>query len=183
MYIFGQSAEGVTKKRGCYATFTLPGDEGFGAYLELPTGTIPPYSGVSTGEGTSATHAPIIVTGITFAQKEKFQLVQCFNDHAYTYAFGHDPMSSLIEVSFLGFLTSDDGTGWSNVIQSFCYEYKRARLIESKQMAKIYVASDKPLQGFVVGMRSGTASAEYNFQNFSVTLLAVAAHEGVATWS
>ena len=189
-YIFGNDK----KKRGCFATFNIETNAGRGAYLELPsTDTIPPNAttpiptiqAIGGGTETQATDvgsAPIIVTGLDFSQKEKYHLVQCFNDHTYTYAFGHDP-ASLLNVKFLGFLVSDDGEGWSNVIQSFCYDYKRARLIESKQYAKVFIASGKPLQGFIVGMTSGTADAHHGLQQFSITMLLTEAQEGEDSWA
>jgi hypothetical protein len=181
MYVFGNP----DKKRGCYATFNIATAAGKGAYLELPGSTTIPAN-VTTGVtqltngnvGGDVGHDPIIVTGLSFAQKEKYHLVQCFSDHTYTYAFGHDPHASLLEVNFLGFLVDDPGTGWSNVIQTFCKDYKAARLVESKQYAKLYVASSKELKGFVVGMTSNTADAHHNLQQFSMTLLLAEAQEG-----
>jgi hypothetical protein len=173
MFVFGNDS----KMRGCFATFNLFTAGGKGAYLQLPSGdTIPQNSTLNVSSSalnsaTDAGHDPIIVTGMSFAQKEKYHLVQCFSDYTYTYAFGHDPMASMLEVNFVGFLVNDAGTDWSNVVQDFTDSYKAGRLVESKQYAKVFIGSGRPLGGFIVGMQCATADAHHNLQNFTMMML------------
>ena len=101
--------------------------------------------------------------------------MQCFSDHTYTYAFGHDPLSSLLTIDCVGFLVNDDGTDWSNIIDTYANAYKAARLVESLQVGKVFVGSGAPLTGFIVGMQTQTADAHHQLQNFSMTLLLVEA--------
>ncbi len=182
MFVFGNDS----KIRGCFSAFNLFTSGGKGAYLVLPSGdTMPPNVTLRSSIGDDPSRSdpsisqnaspPIIVTGLSFAQKEKYHLVQCFSDHTYTYAFGHDPLSSLLTIDCVGFLVNDDGTDWSNIIDTYANAYKAARLVESLQVGKVFVGSGAPLTGFIVGMQTQTADAHHQLQNFSMTLLLVEA--------
>jgi len=173
MFVFGNDKT----MRGCFASYNLFTQGGRGARITFPVGgkygvTLPSNL---TADATGATGGvavdPIIVTGITYAQKEKFHLIQCFSDFTYTYAFGHDAQSSMLEIQFVAFLVASGGTEWSKIAQHFNDYYKKIRLIQNPEYAKVYIGSGDPLKGFVVGMKSSTADAHHNLQNFSMTLL------------
>jgi hypothetical protein len=172
MFVFGNDK----KMRGCFATFNLFTAGGRGARMVLPSGIDWPGELLADGPGaTAATQQddidPIIITGMSYGQKEKYHLVQCFSDYTYTYAFGHDPQASLLEVQFVSFLVASDGEKWSDIPVLFNKHYKKNRLIESLSYAKVFLGTTEPMSGFIVGMQSSTADAHHNLQNFSMTLL------------
>lgn len=160
MLIFGNDRHA----RGCFREVQSPYTIGTGAYLRLP--------GLK-----QASTTPYFVSNISFTQREKFQVVQCFGDYNYVYAFGHDPVNSLVEVVFTMFLTDYSGTSFGASLKTLTQAYSKARLSKNLEYATLTLGS-VTLQGFVVGMRSGTEDAEHNLQSFSVTLLLVEAQNG-----
>jgi hypothetical protein len=117
----------------------------------------------------------MIVTGLSFGQKEKYHLVQCFRDVVHTYAFGHDPTSSMISVQYTGFMISSDGTTWSNVFDRFLTNYRANRLSRNQDYSEVFIGQ-KLLKGFLVGMSSSTSDPHHNLQSFTMDLLAVEVH-------
>lgn len=161
MYVFGND----TGARGCFKSFNIHNAIKRGAYLQMPTGYELPRTSTD----------PFVVTGLTFGQKEKYHLVQCFNDTVHTYAFGHDPTSSIVTVDFTGFMISTDGTTWSDLFSSMLMEYQSNRLSQLPEYATVYIGQ-YPLRGFLVSMSSSTASDQHNLQHFRMDLLAVEVH-------
>lgn len=160
MLIFGNDKHA----RGCFREMQDKATLGNGAYLTLP--------GL---ERTRTT--PYFVSNVSFTQREKFQVVQCFNDKNYVYAFGHDPMSSLVDVVFTLFLTDYNGTSFGAGLKTLLGAYGKARLSKKQEYATLTLGT-VTLQGFVISMRSATEDGEHNLQSFSVTLLLVEAQNG-----
>ena len=153
------------KSRGCFHEIQAPHTKGSGAFLTLP--------GLTAGTGKN----PFFVSNITFGQKEKFHVVQCFNDSNYVYAFGHDPMDSLVEVVFTAFLVNKSGDTFGESLKTLTKAYGDGRLSKKPEYATLTLGT-WTVQGLVIGMRSGTEDAEHNLQSFSVTLLLVEAQNG-----
>lgn len=153
------------KMRGCFHRFNIMQNaNAIGASLQMPGGFQLPVPGNG--------YEPMIVVNVEFAEKEKIHIVQCFQDTNYVYAFGHDPMSSIIKVSFVAFLTASAGSANSDAMTKFMSAYKTSRVSANQKMAVLTLAGET-LQGFVLGLTSGTADAQFNLQNFTVDLLAV----------
>jgi hypothetical protein len=159
MLIFGNGA------RGCYHEMMNDYTVGRGAFLTLPGGDTFPNNG-----GTE----PYFISGINLGQKEKYHIVQCFNDRNYTYAFGHDPQASTVEVTFTAFITNSAGEQFGDSLQTLVSAYKSNRLFEQPQYA-VLTLGPFTLEGFVVGMSSGTADTEHNIQTFSFMIILVEA--------
>lgn len=165
MYVFGNDQ----KARGCFHIFNIHEGISQGATLTLPTGNELPIGIIDD---------PFIVTGVEFAQKEKYHLVECFNDTVHTYAFGFDPKSSLITVNFVGSLMEKDGSAVGDYFDILVGAYSRNRLVESQELATVTFGSKGIVQGFVVAMSTSTSDPAHNLQNFSIVLLAVEAQTG-----
>jgi len=161
MFVFGND-KGA---RGCYISFNVHNGFKRGAYLQLPDGT----------ELKQDSSDPYIVTGLSFAQKEKYQLVQCFEDTVHTYAFGHDPTSSLISVEFTGFMIAKGGEDYSALFDNMFMAYYNNRISMEPRYSYVYMGS-RLIGGFLVGMQSSTADPMHNLQKFSLDLLAVEVH-------
>ena len=162
MYVFGNDKHG----RGCFRE--INGDIariGSAVYLDLAGGTIPePGSRVT----------PFIVTSVSFSQKEKFSVVQCFGDRNYTYAFGHDPTASMLEVTLTSFLAGTGGTSYGGALKQAVAAYRKARLSMSKKLVKLTMGS-LYMEGFLVGMTSATQDQEHNLQSITFVIMLVKA--------
>ena len=166
MLVFGNDQ----KMRGCFQKMVYEGagdNLSKAAYLELPDDV-----GLPNGE----LYDPLLVQNVSFGQKEKFNMVECFQNVIHTYAFGHDPKSSLVTVSFVAFLVASDGTDLSDAFDRFLTAYASNRLSENQQYSRVVIGKTA-LRGFLIGMSSSTNNALYNLQNFSMDLLAVEVQE------
>lgn len=163
MYVFGSEME----SRGCFFAIPLSLRFGKGARLQLPVG----------GQMPGANVDQYLAVGIQAVQKEKYYLLQCFNEATYTYAFGHDPAQSTASITFVGFMISQDGTKVSDVLNTFNQKYGAARLSRSKALATITVGSNK-ISGFIVGTETGTADPHHNLQTFTIYLLLISPQGG-----
>jgi len=162
MYVFGYDK----LMAGSFTAVSINTQGGHGVWLELEEGEgLPNFS---TDD--------IIITGINFSQREKFYIVDCFNDVAHTYAFGHDPMSSMISITFLGFLAPYCGKGAStpayNSLNIMLTAYATNRLSQTPMPMNLHIG-DILLKGFMISIQSGTASVDYNLQTYTMELLAV----------
>jgi hypothetical protein len=164
MYIFGTDG---TQTRGCFHEMSLNGKGSLGAYLVL--------AGLK-----QSPQAPFFVTHVGFAEKERFNVVQCFNDRNYVYAFGHDPQSSMVSVHYTAFLARPDAgvSGSKPTVTTFLETYDKARLSKSLTRADLHIANTL-LHGFVVGMESSTQNPETNTQSFQIVLLLTEAQTGI----
>jgi hypothetical protein len=158
MYIFG----GRDSMRGCYMEKKLNAEQSCGAILTMKGVKYP------------AKHQPLFVTNVSFAQKERFSVVQCFNDHNYVYAFGHDPTSSMLTVRFIVMMAGGDGqpaaTSGNDPLKKMLAGYSQGRLVNNLQRSSLTIGTTV-LSGFVLGMESSTVSAEFNLHSFDLTLL------------
>jgi|688.fasta_scaffold122559_3 hypothetical protein len=180
MLVFGTG----TTSRGCHREWMQGYVIGRGAFLSLPDGQIyPTVAGSGSGSGSSGvgpwavdTGSEFFITGVTFAQKEKYHIVQCFNDRNYTYAFGHDPLASLVEVQFTVFLVNGDND-FGSAVQTLVAAYKANRLSARPEYATLTLGK-LCVQGFVVGMQTGTMDPHFQTQSYTVFLLLVEAQDG-----
>lgn len=156
MDVFGNDK----KIRGCFTTITF-GAHYQGFKLSLPEG----------GQGNTTT--PFIITGISFVEAEKFLLVPCFNNITHTYGFGHDPSRSTLSVNFLSFLINQNGGAQSDCISYMAGTYAKNRLSASKRQASLSCGAGGIINGFIVGLGSGTVSQETNIQSFSLQMIIV----------
>ena len=170
MEIFGNSS-GV---RGCFVNFNF-NNSTMGARLSLPGGALTVKISPSQ---------PYVVTGLTFGQKEKYHLVQCFDDTVHTYAFGHDPASSIVSVEVTGFIIEGGPHGrhrrrgsHSSLFTDTLEAYAASRLSQIPEYGYVYLGQ-AVLKGFLIGMSSSTIDPQFNLQRFTFDLLAVEVHEG-----
>lgn len=164
MWVFGYDS----RMAGTFTATNIDTKAGHGVYLEFPVGANMPQGMQDS----------VIVTGVNFNEKEKYYIVDCFNDIAHTYSFGHDPSSSLITVNFLGFLAtscSESGTNNSfgyDSLDSALGHYAANRLSKQSNPVKLHMGG-LLFPGFLISLRSGTANVDYNLQNYSMDLLSV----------
>lgn len=147
-------------KRGCFAVMLLDASEGRGAQLDMGSGD---GEMLPMSEWTD----PMLVTGYGFGLSESVQLVKCFGDAVYTYAFGHNPMQSMLTVNFTAFLVNPDN---QDMNRRFLQSYANGRVSASKKYAKFSVVGSQVLQGFVVGLQSQSMDPQMSLQNFSVSI-------------
>ena len=164
MYVFGNNK----KARGCFTKFDLNTSLGQGARLVLPVGG--PFPATNAG-----VEDPMVVTGISFTAKEKFHVIQCFNGITHTYAFGTDPLSSMISIIYTGFLIASNGYGTSSVTQQFLDMYESNRLSKSLKGAAVTIGRSI-LNGYIVGIHSATIDPHHNLQSFEINLLMIRAN-------
>ena len=148
--------------RGCFHVFLLGGGSSRGAVLKLPGGGQMPTPNFSD---------PILVTGFSYSQQEAVSFVKCFDDYVYTYAFGHDPNPSVLNVQFMGFLI--DGARYSGLVEDFNSKYRDNRVYEIPQYGRLAFGNAEPLKGFLIGMKSNTADPEHSIQQYTATLALV----------
>ena len=117
---------------------------------------------------------PYFISSVRFAQKEKYHLVQCFNDTNYVYAFGHDPQASLLEVTYTMFMTDPSGTSFGASLSDMTGAYAGSRLSKiPENFATLTISNNFTMQGFIVGMDTSTVDQEHNIQQFVVLVLLV----------
>ena len=161
MYVFGYDR----LMAGSFTAVSIDTHGGHGVWLELVDDQIP-----------NSPTDDVIITGVHFGQREKFHIVDCFNDVAHTYAFGHDPMSSIISINFLGFLAPYCGQNSAGVaynsLNTMLTAYARNRLSKQPVPMNLHMGQIL-LKGFLISIQSGTANVDYNIQSYSMELLAV----------
>ena len=167
MFIFGNDR----KSRGCFNIFDITTSGGHGAILSVPQGT---YGNWPSGTGGPTTADHVVITGLSWGQKEKYHTVQCFSDHAYVYAFGHDALNSVLEVNFVGFLVDTSGTNNSGIVPAFNKMYKDNRVYASPTWVTVSLGATV-MKGLLVGMSSATLDPLHNLQNFTAVISLVEA--------
>jgi hypothetical protein len=160
MDVFGNT----NKARGCFHRFTFGAADGKfgGVRVKLPHGLIL--------EGSN--YDPYIVTRVAYSWKEKFNVVECFNDINHTYAFGFDPKGSYIAVGLTGFFVEKEGTAISSLVKTMNGGYIDGRLSATLKPGSITFGQDV-LTGFLVGIDSDTTNQEYNLQSYTFHFLPV----------
>ena len=165
MFVFGTDSS-EQGSRGAYREVWVNGTDSGGTTLALSGGTYPNRE--------SSQNQPLFVTDISMTQKERFSVVQCFNDRNYVYAFGHDPMGSMLTMRFavfLGSCGSGDGDAYTG-LNRLLGMYKDGRLTQSLKPAVATIGMAQSIfTGFVVGMSTSTMNAQLNLQSFEVNIL------------
>lgn len=162
MYVFGNDKHG----RGCFRE--IMGDASAmksAVYIKMAAGTYP-----APGDRTT----PYLVTSVSFSQKEKFSVVQCFGDRNYTYAFGHDPTASMLEVTLTSFLAGTDGETYGDALKQLVTAYQKSRLSASKKLVQLTLGT-MYMEGFLVGMTGATQDQEHNLQSVTFVIMLVKA--------
>jgi hypothetical protein len=151
------------KMRGCFFHLKKMTMAGRGAYLQFQPGggLLPQAGGVD----------PYLVTGVSFQQRDRVHIVQCFNNANHVYAFGHDPASSMIKVAYTSFLTNAAGSAPSQAIPDMLSTYNANRVSVNQNYARLVIGGST-LKGFVTELGATTMDASYNLQSFEFTLLA-----------
>lgn len=172
MRVFGSEPG---RLRGCFAAFDIDLTGSEGAVLRLPEGGN--IKMLPRREEGGPFNYGLVVTDISFSQRELVNFLRCFGSRVYTYAFGADLGD--LSIQFAGFL----GGGVSRVLGSgevsqfrdsvvvpdFLTAYRESRVSASRKLAIISLGGSS-LSGFIVGMKSSTMRAESNVQMFTMDL-------------
>lgn len=162
MKIFGNTQ----KIRGCYAETTFGGAKGTAAYMSI--------NGKSIGGNSSRGAAePYLISSISFTQKEKFSVVECFGERNFVYAFGHDPTGSVMDVTITTFLVNKDGHNIGDGMQYLTGEYASGRLSKNQKRGScvLTIGSKLKIEGFIVGMSTSTVDQLHNIQSFTYSIV------------
>lgn len=149
---------GTLDRRGCFAVMTQNAAAGGGII------SIPGY-----GNLPSSSTDPFLVTGFKLHKSEMLSHNKTFGGSIYSYAFGHDPNASVLEVDVTGFLMGHGTSGAREAFQKISTAYRAGRVSESLELAK-FTLGGEAVEGYIIGMSSATRDAEYNLQNFSVRM-------------
>jgi hypothetical protein len=149
--------------RGCFKAFLLNAQASHGAVLKMP----------NAGDYPSSFSDPYLVTGFSAAQVESLSFTRVFGGRVYTYAFGHDPTASWLNVDLMGFLV--DGSGYSNVVEKLNSAYFTERVTVSQSYAKLGLGMGNvpPMRGFITGISTQTADPQHSLQQFTIRLALV----------
>lgn len=147
------------KIRGCFMVHRMDKGSSRGAVVNMPTGG--PLPGNSYSE-------PILCTGFDFTLTETVLFNRCFGNRTYTYAFGHDPNASVLNIHLLGFLINPKE--YSGIVDKVVGQYRTSRISESKRVGYLSLGSSKPLRGFVVGMSSQSEDPQHSLQQFTIRM-------------
>lgn len=165
MLIFGNDKHA----RGCYTEMMLR-ESGVSSGVYITVGDDPfPYP--------DDPNTPFLVTSLAFDQKEKYNIVQCFNERNYTYAFGHDPVASSMQVTLTSFLAENKGTVFGAGLNSAVGAYRHGRLSAYKEYV-VMTLGRLTMQGFLVGISSTSQDQEHNLQSITYSVLLVEPQKG-----
>jgi len=148
--------------RGCFMQIQMNASGGQGAVLRLPAAS-PSQLPASLGD-------PLLVTGFSTSKVDATTHVKTFGGNVYTYAFGHDPNQSVLDVTVTAFLGQDSG-----VVGQLLSAYTAGRVSASSAKAKLALGSSEVVSGYLVGQSSQTQSSEYNMQVFTFRIAIVEA--------
>lgn len=148
---------GNTGGRGCFMVARRDAIESIGASLDLPGwGAIP--SGYAD---------PFLVTSFSLQRHEMITHNKTFGGRIYSYAFGHDPNTSILDVSLTAFLGAGGGL---NPLDIAGAAYTVSRVSNSLDVGKFTLGGSTAVAGYVVGYSSSTIDPEHGLQDFSVRL-------------
>ncbi len=146
-----------TGKRGCFHLITTDASGGRGGVLSLPgAGAIP-----------SAPTDPFLVTSVRLVRNEILSHNKTFGGAIYSYAFGHDPNSSILDVGFTAFV---GGNAPGAALATLDGHYKASRVSVALETASFSLGGSGAIIGYVVGMQSTTQNPELGLQDFSIRL-------------
>lgn len=164
MTIFGNDKHA----RGCFLEVS-----GLAGGRTLGTGARFSVAGAQLQQG------DYFISAIQYAQREKFNIVQCFGDRNYVYAFGHDPQNSVMEVTFTAFLTNQSGNQFGNSLALLTGAYAASRISKKPQLSTLSIGACS-VQGFWIGMGTATADVEHNLQSFTAYVVITSPQNGKA---
>ncbi len=149
-----------TGPRGCFSVVNVAAQGGNGGILALPVGGVMP----------SSQSDPFLVTSFRLSRNEVVSHNKTFGGRIYSYAFGNDPNSSALDISFTSFLGADIGGAAFGIIDG---NYKDSRIYSSLALARFAIGSSPAVAGYVVNLSSNTVDPEHNLQDFSIRLALV----------
>jgi hypothetical protein len=148
------------RTRGCFMAIKMNAAHGRGSVLSLP-GSVD----IPTGFG-----EPTLVTGFSTSLVDATTHVKTFGGNVYTYAFGHDPSQSVLDVSVTAFIGQDD-----KIVGKMLNAYRNSRVSKTGAKARFVVGNSPAISGYVIGQSSQTQSAELNLQVFTFRIALVEA--------
>lgn len=162
---------GTDKLRGCYHNIDITTFEAMGARLILPINQPQNFTDPTIKQDN------ILISSLTYSQRDKFSVVQCFKDTNHVYAFGHDPVGSVIHIELMVFLVNKDGTGPADGLLRCLQAWANNRLYRSLKPTQIKVG-DVVLTGYMVGNGTNTQDRMINLQSASYDFIMTGAQGG-----
>lgn len=162
---------GTDKLRGCYHNIDITTFESMGARIVLPTDQPAKFTDPTIKQDN------ILISSLSYTQKDKFSVVQCFADTNHVYAFGHDPVGSIIHVELLVFLVNKDGTGPADGLLRCLQAWSNNRLYRSLKPTQITVGG-VVLTGYMVGNGTATQDKMINLQSASYDFIMTGSQGG-----
>lgn len=144
-----------TGQRGCFHLLSSDATAGMGAQLQMPSSTLP-----------AALADPFLVTSFSMVRKESIAHNKTFGGGIYSYAFGNDPNSGILEVGFTAFLGTQYGV---SPMTTLLDAYAAGRVSNSLETASFEIGG-AAVAGYVVGITSGTQDAQLRLQQFTIRL-------------
>ena len=175
MKIFGTDSN----TRGCFIRFDVDTGKSHGAVLKVPTNKSDNFVTLPTMG--RANHLALLISSVSFTQKENVSHLKCFNTRVYTYTFGADIGS--VQVNFTGFLGKGReykaaggglATGNDSIVVNMLKAYEAGRISKSRREAVLSIGeSGEVIRGQIVGISSSTRSPEANIQSFVMDLATI----------
>ena len=158
-YVFGND----TSARGCFVEVSRQAT-GLNAatHITIDSFTFPEPSLVGV--------TPYMVQSVSFQQKEKFSISECFDDNNYVYAFGHDGNASTMEVTVIAFIAGRYGNNFGTALIRLLAAYSEGRVSQLKSPVTLTIGSFN-ISGLLVGCTSATADPEHNLQSFTFVIV------------
>ena len=158
---------GTTNIRGCFGVYGFDLSEKSAVTLATP--------GSANGNfGASG----IWCINIGVNAKENNAILPCFNDSAYQYAFGHDPVQSNFSVTFL--CASVQGSSGGSQIPSAVQLYKTSRVSQTSKESSLVMYGSVLAAGSIVSYAIATANVEMKLYNvtFNCSMISLSAGTG-----
>jgi len=176
MKVFGTDSTAV----GCFVRFDIDLNKAGGAVLHMPAldGTTKPL--------VSSTYMPYVITDIQTESKENLAIQKCFEYRAYTYAFGPDVESVVINV--VSFLTggkvgpklwskdarkasNEAGKVASKAFSTMRQMYEEGRISSSKSFGSLSFNGGELTNLMLVGNTGGVYNLQANIYSFQLRFL------------
>ena len=183
MKVFGTDSTAV----GCFVRFDIDLNKAGGAVLHMPAlNAKAPSLGGSSKELISSAYLPYVITDIQTESKENLAIQKCFEYRAYTYAFGPDVESVVINV--VSFLTGGSagpkpwstdprkvsnqaGKVASKAFSTMRQMYEEGRISSSKSFGSLSFNGGELTNLMLVGNTGGVYNLQANIYSFQLRFL------------
>ena len=120
----------------------------------------------------------MFVSNFSINLNERVQVISCFKDYNYIFAFGHNPSASSYTVTFTAFLVGKDcrSVTGSGIVKRIKEYYSANRVSKKRKLVKLSIG-DLVVKGVLMNMQLVGQSPEYNTITVQMSLLGI---EGVA---